>query len=106
MEISIISDFHQLTQFIEDYKTQISTGGYGYNNARLVKMPSIYETLNKWEDKNIDALEPIQKEIFYSLKLSIEELMTIHNVKPPESFYNVSKGEWVEAKAPTMTYND
>ncbi|MFY9307812.1 MAG: hypothetical protein WAQ28_02065 [Bacteroidia bacterium] len=106
MEISIISDFQQLISFITEYKRLIDAGDFGYNNARLVKMPNIYETLNKWEEKNISALEePYQKEQFYNLKLRVERLMVEHNINPPDSFYHVGKGEWIKGSVNPVSYN-
>lgn len=105
MEISIISDFNQLIAFVGEYRMQIDAGDYGFNNLRLTKMPNIYETLNKWEEKNISALEHEQKEFFYTLKLSIEKLMVEHKIDLPESFYHVGFGKWTRESVQPVIYN-
>ena len=107
MQLTIISDFQQLVSFITDYQRLIAEGDYGHNNIRLVKMPNIYETLNKWEEKNISALEePYHKEIFYNQKLAIERLMVEHKIELPNSFYNAAKGEWVKGSVRELVYNN
>ena len=73
--ISIITDYKDLQMYLHDYITNITTGDFGHDNKRIKSLPNIYDQLQKWEAKNIEALQDQDKEVFYSQKQNIEKII-------------------------------
>lgn len=80
VSITIISEIEDLISFINEYAANISVGDFGYKDSRLTEMPKVYDSLQKWENKNVSVLSPEDKESFYEAKKCIEKIMVHFNI--------------------------
>jgi len=81
--ITIIADLENVCDRVNIYATQIRNGDYGFRNKRVTELPSVWNALERWEKKNLQALNKDDRDKFYKLKESIEKLMDQFNIDIP-----------------------
>lgn len=73
--ITVISELQDISKMVTAFAEDLEKSEFGFNNWRLTDLPSVYQSLLAWEEKNIEFIDESDTTLFYKLKNRVEKLV-------------------------------